>query len=632
MLVLLVIATGCNPLSETIVASQPEGQTEDLLRTPPIDAPVYARNVVLIVADDLGWRDSSVYGSQFYRTPSLEKFASEGVTFTRAYSASPLCSPTRASLLTGLYPGRLGLTGADGHLPAERLEALAPDTDAPIRAAAGVQSVTRLKPDYLTIAEVLKSEGYATAFLGKWHLGPGNFGPAEQGFDFVAGGGEHSGPPGGYFAPWPDPRVPAAPGGTAIGDVMADAAIGFIDKHRQQPFFLTLFQYEVHAPYQASPEDADPFRSGIDPTDPQQSPTMGAMVEQMDRNIGQILDHLAASGLADSTVVIFSSDNGGNMYDAVDGVYPTSNAPLRGGKGNNYEGGVRVPLIVKWPGVTGAGTRSEHIVSTVDFFPTILDVLGVEGVPEVHVDGTSFAPALLGKSSPRAPVISHFPHNVPVTGNRPNASIFDGRWKLYRFFHDGVDRSDRFELYDLSLDEGEQNNLTAAEPEILEQLAAQLDTHLQSTGSVIPLANVRAAPILIGGWQLGNSTLIGVHDGAATFSSDRQDPWIVTDTTPQYDGPMKLQFGLRSNGSGPGRVYWSTHGGQAMNEKTAVAFDVQHDGDFHTYEVTLSANKSLRELRIDPSEGPGAFTLRNIELKSSNGYPLRSWRFPSGAH
>jgi len=423
-------------------------------------------NVVFILIDDLGWADLSCYGSTFYETPHIDRFASSGMRFTDAYAANPTCSPTRSSILTGQYPVRTGFTVPSGHVKGisrhEQRSKNLPDVR-----ASSPSSVNFLSPDYYTLGEAFKDAGYSTAFLGKWHLGCAPHFPEENGFDFVVGGREHAGPPGKdgrrkFFPPWDADTLPDdVPPDTHIDDYLADRAVEYIGAHKNEPFFMCFWAYDVHAPIQSKPELVEKWRKKVDLNNPQHGPTMAAMIEVMDESVGRVLEALDRYGIADNTIVIFTSDNGGNMYDTADETTATNNDPLRSGKGNNYEGGVRIPLIVRWPGVTAPGSVNHSVVSTVDHYPALLEMSGLPLRPEDHIDGVSYVPALRGKPFDRGPTICDWSHHIPHTHNLPNTSIRIGEWKLLRFWFDNADGSDRYELYNLAGDIGEAMVTTA---------------------------------------------------------------------------------------------------------------------------------------------------------------------------
>jgi arylsulfatase A-like enzyme len=453
-------------------------------------------NILFILADDLGWRDTALYGSAFCRTPNIDRLATRGMTFSRAYSASPLCSPTRASILTGLYPARVGITTPGCHLPQEVLESGIQKQAPPGQKALPATSATRLKLEYVTLAEIFQSAGYATGHFGKWHLGTEPYDPLHQGFDVDVPHWHGPSPAGSYVAPWKFPAAMHFTGkpGEHIEDRMAEEAIGFIRKHKAEPFFLNYWAFSVHAPFDAKPELVDQYESRVKPDDPQRCPVYGAMVHSLDDAVGRLVKTLEDEGLAERTILVFFSDNGGNMYDRVKGIPPTSNQPLRNGKGNIYDGGVRVPMIVIWPGVVKPGSRSDTLVSSVDFHPTLLEMTGQKPKAGVALDGVSIVPALRGEPFDRGAIFCHFPHYVPATENRPASSVVEGDWKLIRFFCDGEGQKDRHELYNLKDDLGETKDLAAEQPDRVAAMGARLDRFLKETRAQVPVPNPRYDP------------------------------------------------------------------------------------------------------------------------------------------
>jgi arylsulfatase A-like enzyme len=447
-------------------------------------------NVVFILADDLGWADTTLYGhTKFHETPNLQRLARRGMTFTQAYSANPLCSPTRASILTGLYPGRIGITSPAGHLPEVKLEAsLAPRAPAHQKARTPV-SATRLAPDRPTLPRSLKAAGYATGHFGKWHLGTAPYSPLEHGFEVDVPHHNGPGPAGSFVAPWKFPAALNFTGrpGEHIEDRMADEALRFIDTHRDRPFFLNYWAFSVHAPFDGKTGLIAKYRAKADPADAQRCPVYGAMVQSLDENVGRLLDRLDALQLSERTIIVFFSDNGGNMYDRIDGIPPTSNRPLRGGKATLFEGGTRVPCIVVWPGRVAPGSTSDALFSSVDFLPTLLAMTGVPAPAGATFDGVNQVPALLGQGAPRDAAFCYFPHYTPATGNIPGVWVRRGPWKLLRFFHDGPAQDDRHELYRLDTDLGETRDLAAAEPSRVRELGALIDAHLRAMAPVLPV-------------------------------------------------------------------------------------------------------------------------------------------------
>jgi len=450
-------------------------------------------NVVFILADDLGWRDTSLYGSTFCETPNIDRLARRGMVFTQAYAANPLCSPTRASIMTGLYPARIGITAPVCHVPQEVLKETLQPKAPPHQKALACVSATRLSQDYFTLAEALKAAGYATGHFGKWHLGREPYDPLHQGFDVDVPHWPGPGPAGSYLAPWKFPDFQGRPG-EHIEDRMAGEATGFLEANKDRPFFLNYWCFSVHSPWGAKPDLIEKYRAKARPDSPQRNPVYGAMVQSLDENVGRLVQTLDRLGLAQNTIVVFFSDNGGVHFADVEGAPVTSNAPLRGGKATIYEGGTREPCIVIWPGVTKPGSRSDALISSIDFYPTLLEMTGLAPRPSQQLDGISIVPALRGKPLARDTVFCHFPHYIPATGNRPATCVRQGDWKLIRFHADNDDQTDRFELYNLKADLSEIKNLAGAMPDKVKELNALITEHLQQITAVVPVANPAYRP------------------------------------------------------------------------------------------------------------------------------------------
>jgi len=455
-------------------------------------------NLVFILADDLGWSDTTLYGNTtYYQTPNIERLAKRGMVFNRAYSASPLCSPTRSAVLTGLSPARTGITTPNCHLPQVVLQATVGKS-----ATAGLKSiqpepVTRLKTEYRTLAESLKDAGYATGHFGKWHLGAEPYSPLQQGFDIDMPHHPGPGPAGSYVAPWRfkdfdhDPDVPDQ----HIEDRMASEASAWIEKNQARPFYLNYWMFSVHAPFDAKKVLIEKHRGRVDSNDLQRCPTYAAMIESMDDAIGTLIDTLERLQLMDNTIIVFTSDNGGNMYSEVDGEVPTSNRPLRGGKASMFEGGTRVPCVISWPGITAAGSRSETIVQSEDFYPTLLEGLGLKRAENQKFDGISILSALKGEPLDRAPVFQFFPHNPPVPEwLPPSVSVHRGDWKLIRIFHGGEAGAHRYLLFNLKDDISETNNLAAKKPNLVKELDALIEKFLNDTQAIVPTSNPNFDP------------------------------------------------------------------------------------------------------------------------------------------
>jgi arylsulfatase A-like enzyme len=453
-------------------------------------------NFVFLLIDDLGWRDLGAFGSTFHLTPNMDALAASGMRFNQAYAASPVCSPTRASLLTGKHPARLDITDWIGGsqrgdlLPAEY--------------------VHYLPQEEITLAEVLKEAGYATGYFGKWHLGDAPNLPESQGFD-VNVGGTGAGQPASYFYPYraPEGRDPSwdVPGlgdgaeGEYLTDRLTDEALGFIEKHRDAPFLLYLAHFAVHTPIQSKTDLEARYAARADslpaPTGPgserehdrattrlvQDDPAYAGMVQSVDESVGRILTQLRDLGLEDDTIVLFMSDNGGLSTVAGERSGPTTNEPLRAGKGWLYEGGIREPMIIRWPGMVVAGSVCEEPVQSTDFFPTMLEMAGLPLMPERHRDGVSLVPLLKEEGTlGRDALFWHFPH-YHGSGNRPSGAVRMGRWKLIEWFEDGV-----VELYDLWNDPGEARDLSGDEPERARELLERLKEWRREVGADMPRA------------------------------------------------------------------------------------------------------------------------------------------------
>ncbi len=438
------------------------------------------RNVVLFLIDDLGWRDLGCQGSDYYRTPNIDRLAAEGIRFTDAYAACAVCSPTRASILTGKYPARLLLTQ---WLPAGRWN---PEKH---KKREG-RFLRGLPLEEITLAEALRDAGYATLHVGKWHLGAPPFSlPAQHGFKVNVGGDEH-GAPGHYFYPykgkWTVPTtgkpvhkqtLPDGKEGEYLTDRLTDEAVELIRKHKERPFFLHFSHYAVHTPLQAKKKVIARYEAV--PKDKRQgNPAYAAMVESVDDSVGRVMDELKKLGLEKNTLVIFTSDNGGFAR-------ATSNAPLRANKGSHYEGGIRVPLIFRGPGIAKAGSVSKVPVHTNDLYPTILEAAGLPLKPNQHVDGISVMPLLKGGDYlDRLSLYWHYPHYNRHPHSAPVSIMRRGHWKLIEFLETG-----KVELYDLSKDLGETTNLVEEEVGRTTKMRAELDVWRREVGAEPMLPN-----------------------------------------------------------------------------------------------------------------------------------------------
>ena len=449
-------------------------------------------NVVLLLVDDLGWSDLGCYGSTYHRTPQIDTLAARGVRFTQAYAACPVCSPTRASVLTGRHPVRVGITDWIPGMAAGRVENARFEH---------VKDRDNLALDEVTIAELLGEAGYARWFLGKWHLGDVGHYPTDQGFEVNIGGNHRGSPPGGYYAPWTNPTLAAKRKGEYLTDRLTDEAIGLMTHHVHaspgQPFFMQLCYYNVHTPITANRERVDEY---ADPTDEtpteternattrlrQDNPAYASMVQAVDDSVGRLMESLDNLLLTENTVVVFFSDNGGLATSRRMG--PTSNAPLRAGKGWLYEGGIREPLIFAGPSIAPA--VSDQVASSCDLAPTILELAGQPPRPALHRDGQSLVPTLRGEGPTSRTLHWHYPHYHGSLW-RPGAAIRDGDWKLIEHYEE-----DMTELFDLSVDPGERRDLAAANPTRTADLKTKLrewQTRLRATMPVEKAGQSRTA-------------------------------------------------------------------------------------------------------------------------------------------
>ena len=436
--------------------------------------PAKPLNFVFILVDDLGWTDVACYGSRFYETPNVDRLAKMGMRFTNGYAACTVCSPTRVSVLTGKYPARVHLTDwIAGHKrPNAKLKV--PDW------------TMYMKKEEVTLAEALKAAGYATGFVGKWHLGPSvEYWPKAQGFDVNIGGYSRGSPPS-YFAPYRIPTMEEGPKGEYLTDRHADDCEKFLEANRDRPFLLYLSTYAVHTPLQAKGELVAKYKAkaAAQPGYPQNNAVYGGMVDSMDQCVGRVLRKLEQLGLLENTAVFFTGDNGGLIRS-------TSNKPLRAGKGSSYEGGVREPFLVYWPGVTRPGSLCHEPVISVDFYPTILQMAGVQGDASHNrgVDGVSLVPLLKGgKTLGREAIYWHYPHYHPG-GATPYGAVRAGDWKLIEFYEDM-----HVELYHLAKDIGEAHDLAARMPDKARELRGKLHAWRKAVDAQMPTPNPNYDP------------------------------------------------------------------------------------------------------------------------------------------
>jgi arylsulfatase A-like enzyme len=422
----------------------------------------------------MGWKDVGCNGSTFFETPNIDRLASQGMRFTDGYAACPVCSPTRASILTGRYPARLHLTD---WLPGR--------TDRPSQKLLRPKFRQYLPLEEMTIAKALKPLGYVSASIGKWHLGGPPYYPEHHGFDLNVGGTQGGSPPGGYFK-FKTPTLTARNDQEYLTDRLTEEAEKFIDQNKDKPFFLYLAHYAVHIPLQAKKDIISKYQAKVKPGEEQNNPIYAAMVESVDQSVGRVMRKLDDLRIADRTVIFFTSDNGGLSVKEGPNTPSTSNAPLRAGKGYLYEGGIREPMIVRWPGMTKPGSVCNVPVSSIDFFPTILEMAGL---PKQQVDGVSLVPLLKQTAGlKRDAIFWHYPH-YSNQGGKPGGAVRKGDYKLIEFYEVG-----KLELYNLKEDIGEKNDLAAKAPEKVKEMQGMLNEWRQRVNAQMPTPNPEYKP------------------------------------------------------------------------------------------------------------------------------------------
>lgn len=448
-------------------------------------------NILFILADDLGYNDLSCMGSTYYETPNIDRIAKQGMIFTNGYAACQVCSPSRASLMTGKSPARHGITdwigaktGTDWQKAKRYTKSLPP------------KNGDHLPHEYTTLPEVLKTEGYATFFAGKWHLGNEGSHPEDHGFDENQGGYHRGGPySGGFFSPFDNPKMKDYPEEKrmSLPEKLAKETNAFLTENKDQPFLAYLSFYAVHAPIQTSKEKWEKYRNkaeqqGIKSTgfamerrlpirQQQDNPVYAGLIEHMDDAVGQVLSTLDRLGLTDNTIVIFTSDNGG--VTSGDN-FSTSLTPLRGGKGYQWEGGLRVPYLISVPWLNHQGKKNDTPVIGMDFFPTILDLAGISLRPDLHNDGQSLKPILTGGNIATRELTWHYPH-YGNQGGDPSGVIRKGDYKLIRYYEDGSE-----ELYNISKDVGEQQNIIDQYPTVAKDLGDRLNSQFEGLPVLYP--------------------------------------------------------------------------------------------------------------------------------------------------
>lgn len=569
-------------------------------------------NVVLIVADDLGAMDLGCYGSKFHRTPHLDKLAADGMRFTQSYSACPVCSPSRAAIVTGQYPQRFQLTDwlpGRADRPDQRLKRPTLRNHLPLEA--------------VTIADLLKPAGYVCASIGKWHLGGDGFEPTKQGFDHNIAG-DAAGSPQSYFAPFRRPNGKAMPGlndapdGEYLPDRLTTEAEKFITANRERPFFLYLPHFTPHTPLKAKDDVVKKYPAAGVFKGQQNNPIYAAMLESLDESVGRIVAKLDELKLSDRTIVLFTSDNGGLATTEGPNTPATSNAPLREGKGWLYEGGIRVPLLVKWPGNVKANSISDVPVCGIDLLPTVRDVCRIEQAESLKTDGVTLLPLLKQSGTlAREALFWHYPHYANQ-GGKPGAVIRSGEWKLIEFHEEG-----RRELFHVAKDVSESRNLAEQEPNRVKELAAKLDEWRKSVGALMPEPNPNYVP----NPQADNGEIVipartadvrGVmlryepmpHKNTLGFWVRAED-WARFEFTVTKPGKFELE-GLIGcgNGSGGSEVRFEIAPSGSDSEPQALSYLVKETGGFQNFVPTMLGDLTLDkpgryELRVKAVKKPG---------------------------
>lgn len=624
-----------------------------LLVAPQVDAAAKKPNVVLFLVDDMGWMDCGVYGSKYYETPNIDRFAQRAMRFTNAYS-QPLCSPTRASLLTGQYSARHLITAPSGHLPPQpEGHVFFKETWPPGAPMLLPESKNYMEPSQITLAEALKSAGYRTAHIGKWHLGimPQHW-PEAQGFDVAFHCHPDPGPPGEYFSPYGVTRdgTPAGkhrvgtitdgPAGEYIVDRQATEAEKFIRESKNGPFFLNLWCYGVHGPWGHKVEYTKQFMDKKDPTGRQGNPIMASMLKSVDECFGRILAELERQGIADDTIVIFNSDNGGNTHSNTsdDGKKnspgdwrkwagtqpPTNNAPLRDGKGTLYEGGTRVPMMWAWAGKIRPGSTSEAVVGPIDVYPTVLELVGVAKPAGQFFDGVSYAKVLKGEGElPRTAYFNYHPH---AGLNRAGGVwVRQGDFKLLRWFGN----PNTFELFNLRDDIGESNDLAQKMPEKVKELDALIDGFLRDTGATYPRPNPAYKPpdpkaATAGGksldaWKERGCKMAAANGILTVTGAGSREPFLGH-ATGKTTGPATIKMRVRSAAGGKGKIdclpkgagdptlILSTPFELKPGDWQEIKIEIKHDGPLGVLRFYLPAAEKpveIDQIDIQPAKGRG---------------------------
>ncbi|MEO2014310.1 MAG: sulfatase [Fuerstiella sp.] len=627
--------------------------------------PAVKPNIVLFLVDDMGWMDSTPYGSQYYETPNMKRLERQSMKFTDAY-AVPLCSPTRASILSGQYSSRHRVTSAGGHQPAAPADAFV----YPAKAKANerfiyARSRNYLDLDLVTFSELLRDAGYRTGHFGKWHLGLSQeHWPEQHGFE-VAFHAEPSPGPRSYFSPYgvhssgePGKQwvgtITDGPDGEYITDRLTDEALRFVEEHQDEPFYLNFWHFAVHGPWGHKEELTKQFADKTDPRGHQHNPIMASMLKSVDESLGRVMDRFDELGLTDNTLFIFYSDNGGNTHSNVPGGRgmnvkqghpkwdfvqdwkkwagdqpPTNNAPLREGKGRIYEGGQRVPLMVRWPGQIEPGSISDSVVGPIDLYPTILEAAGLEKPAGHIVDGESIIPILKQTGAlKRQAWFTWFPHLIPAV------SVRQGDWKLIRRFEPHPKYPEVRELYNLKEDIGETRNLASMMPDRVGELDALIDQFVQDTGALYPKPNpdfnadvstTSASADLTAGLVSRNCKLART-DGAIRVVGEGRQPFLGTGQV-KLNGPLTLKLRVRSTAGGTGRVHWRKPGQETFPESAQViTYNLPKGTTWQDVTVHLPIEGKAGVIRLFLPAEKTAVEVRSIQFLDKRGRE-KTWDF-----
>ncbi len=623
-------------------------------------------NIVYFLVDDMGWMDCGAYGSKYYETPNIDRFAQRAMRFTNAYS-QPLCSPTRASLMTGQYSARHRITSATGHLPPQPVNHVFLQTTGPADSEMLLpESKNYLEPSQITLAETLKTVGYRTAHIGKWHLGLTQpHWPESQGFDATLHCHPDPGPPGGYFSPYGVQSSGNPTGARRVGNItdgsvgeyivdrQAAEAVKFIQTTRGQPFFLNLWCYGVHGPWGHKSEYTQQFLAKKDPTGRQRNPLMASMLRSVDECFGRILDELDRQNLTSNTIIVFNSDNGGNVHSNVSGTAktakaekakdgmladwrkwagdqpPTNNAPLRDGKGTLYEGGTRVPLMWAWADKIQAGSTNDSVVGPIDVYPTLLSLLDIDKPARQSFDGKSYSQVLLGRG--RLDRTAYFNYHPHAGHNRAGGvSVRSGDFKLLRWFGNPIS----LELYNLRDDLGESHNLVTQLPQKAAQLDSLIDDFLRDTSATYPRPNPAFRASTAANPSSGNdldrwkqrqcvaSVANGVVSVKGTAAAGTAFLGLAAGS---FIGPANVKLRVRSPTGGDGKIDILPRTAADPSTVVSTSFHI-NPGDWQDITVELKHIGSLGTLRIYLPVADNPIEIDEIQILPAKGRP-ETWSF-----